>query len=185
MKRFITMMVATVSAGIALPRVAACEEPAREVLRYLVGAWDGKIPGEDGTSSRTGNLGKTVYSGTAKATTGGESVLQIGGWSKVGLNGNFGWANLYTLGTEPNRMVIYIYSTNADHSIVNATVKPNGKFFEVTGEEKGVTPDRKLTAAKFSLVVTDENHFAVKSTSRTVDSVAQPDEVLEYSRKRN
>ena len=119
-----------------------------------------------------------MYYGTAKPTAGSKSVLQIGGWSIEGVSGTVGWANLYKLGTEPNRMVIYIYSTNADHSIVNATVTPRGKFFEITGEETGVTPDRKLTASQFTLVVTDENHFCIKSTSRTVDGVARPDEVL-------
>lgn len=185
MKWLITMVVVIVSIGLALPKGAVGQEPARQAFRYLEGTWGGTIAGEDDAGSRTGNLGKTVYSGTAKATTGGQSVLQIGGWSKVGVTGHIGWANLYTLSTQPNKMVIYVYSTRADHSIVNATVKASGKFFEIAGDEAGVTPDRKLTASHFSLVVTDENHFSIKNTSRTVDGVAQPDQVEEYVRKRN
>ena len=183
MKRLVTIVIATVAVVLVLPRIALCEEPARQALRYLEGAWTGKIAGEDGASSKLGELGRSVYSGTATQTTGGESVLQIGGWSKVGVKGQVGWARLYKLGSEPNGMIVYTYSTRADHAVVNATVKPQGKFFEISGEETGVTPDRKLTASHFTLVVTDENHFTIKNTSRTVDGVAGPDEVLEYSRK--
>lgn len=183
MKWLLTMAVATFSVWMLQSSIAVCQEPAREALRYLTGTWEGTVAGEDSASSRTGNLGRTVYSGTAKPTTDGESVLQIGGWSKVGVSGHVGWANLYKLGSEPNKMVIYIYSTNADHAIVDATVKPSGKFFEISGKETGVTPDRKLTSSQFTLVVKDENHFSVKSSSRTVEGAAQPDEVLEYVRK--
>ena len=183
MKWIVTMALATVSVGLALPCVAICDEPAREVLRYLEGAWKGQVGGEGEASSIVGNLGSTVYSGTAKPTTDGKSVLQIGGWSKLGVKGHIGWARLYTLGSEPNKMVIYTYSTRADHAIVNASVKPHGEFFEISGEETGVTPDRKVTASLFTIIVTDENHFSIMSSSRTVDGVAKPDEVLEYVRK--
>ena len=35
MEWLVTIVVATVGAGLALPGVARCEEPAREALRYL------------------------------------------------------------------------------------------------------------------------------------------------------
>lgn len=183
MKWLLTMMVATVLAGLTLPRAAICEEPAREALKYLVGNWEGTIASEVGESSLLGNLGMSVYSGDAKPTKDGKSVLQIGRWSKKGLSGGVGWARLYKLGNKPNTLMIYFYSTRADHSIVEATVKPQGDFFVVSGESTGVTTARKLTASKFSLVVKDENHFSITTTSRTVDGVAKPDEVLAYVRK--
>jgi hypothetical protein len=184
MKWLLTMMIASVVAVLALPRVAVSEEPAREALEYLVGKWKGKIASEVGESSLLGNLGTSVYSGDAKPTKDGKSVLQIGSWSKVGLSGGVGWARLYKLGSKPNTMVIYTYSTRADHSIVEATVRPHGEFFVITGENTGVTTSRQLTASEFTLAVTDENHFTIKTTSRTVDGVAKPDEVLEYVRKK-
>lgn len=184
MKWLVTIVVATVTAGLALPTIAECEEPARQALRCLEGTWKGKIAGEDGASSKLGDLGRSMYSGTAKPTTDGESVLQIGSWSKVGVRGQIGWARLYKLGSEPNRLVVYTYSTQAHHAVVNATVKPHGEFFEIAGEETGVTPDRKVTASRFTLVITDEDHFTIKTTARTADGVTERDEVLEFVRKK-
>lgn len=183
MKWFPSMMVAAVLASLALPKATLCEEPAKRALDYLTGKWKGEIASEVGESSLLGNLGRSVYSGDAVPTKDGKSVLQIGGWSKKGLSGGVGWARLYKLGNKPNAMVIYVYSTRADHSIVEATVTPHGEFFEITGESTGVTTDRQMTASKFTLVVTDKNHFSIRNTSRTVDGVAKPDEVLEYVRQ--
>ena len=54
MKWLLTMVVAIVSAGIAVPRVAVCEEPAREALRYLAGTWEGKVAGEESQAQEPG-----------------------------------------------------------------------------------------------------------------------------------
>lgn len=185
MRWFVAVTVAALSAGVALPSISVGAEPAKVVFDYLQGSWGGGIAGEYAGNSRTGNIGTTVYSGTAKLTTDGQSVLQIGGWSKVGMQGQVGWARLYRFGKEPDKMVIYTYSTNADHAIVEAAVTPRGEFFEISGEETGVTTDRKVTASHFVLTIKDKDHFSIKSTSRRVDGVAMPDEVEEYVRKKN
>lgn len=95
-----------------------------------------------------------------------------------------GWARHFTLGSEPDTLVILAYSMRADHAIVRAKVTPHGDFVRIAGDKSGVTPDRKLAAATFSLTVQDEDHFVIKNSSQTVDGVAVPDEILEYVRKR-
>lgn len=178
------MTIACLLALVSSPRVALCQQLSEQAFSYLVGSWEGSVAGEaDAVTPRIGSLGKSKYSGTAKMTTDGKSLLQVGGWSRAGMSFGAGWARHFKLGSEPNTLVIHVYSTRADHAIVNAKVKPHGKFFEIVGEKSGVTPDGKLTAASFSLTVQDEDHFVIKNTSQTVDGVAGSDEVLEYARK--
>ena len=184
MKRLMTITLASLLASLTLTGIGVCEELSQKALKYFEGSWDATIASEGDVSSRLGKIGRSEYSGTAKMTSDGKSLLQIGGWSKVGVSGVVGWARHYRLGSEPNTMVIYVYSTNADHAVINATVKSHGDYFEMAGEESGVTPDRELTASKFSLVVKDEDHFSIASTSRTVDGVAKSDEVLEFARRK-
>ncbi len=186
MKRLITIALAALLAGLILPSKGICEELSSRALKYFEGSWEAGVAneGELDVNSRFRKIGKSAYSGTGKMTADGKSLLQIGGWSKAGVSGGVGWARYYKLGSEPNTMVIYVYSTNADHAVIKATVKPHGDYFELVGEETGVTADRELTASKFSLVVKDEDHFSITSTSRTVDGVAKNDEVLEFARKK-
>lgn len=185
MQWLITMTIAGVLAGMAFPDLARCEDLSTKVLTYLEGSWEGTIASEGDVSSRLGNIGKSVYSGTAKMTADKASLLQIGGWSKIGVSGGVGWARYFKLGSKPNTLVIYVYSTHADHAIVQATVKPQGAFFEIVGEKTGVTTDRKLTASAFSLVVNDEDSFTIRNTARKEDGADKPDEVLQYVRKKN
>jgi len=184
MKWVVAMMFTCLLAGQAVQGVAQGQELSQRALKYFVGSWEGSIASEEDMSPRLGNIGTARYSGTGKMTTDGESLLQIGGWSRVGVSGGVGWARYYKPGSEPNTLVIYVYSTNADHAIVHGTVKPRGNLFEIVGEKSGVTPGRELTTSQFNLVAIDEDRFSIKNTSRTLDGEERDDEVLMFVRKK-